>query len=475
MSADLLALVVRATLAASAAIIVVLLVRQPLRAAFGAQIAYAFWLLVPFATLAIFMPARRIFVEEPDAAIPAVVAPVEPVVANAPPMSDATSALQSLEVAPWLLALWALGVGMSVAALVIGQRRFIINAYSAGPAVVGVLRPRIVLPADFEQRFTAAERDLVLAHERSHLAAGDAQINALAALVQCLNWFNPLVHVARAALRVDQELACDARVMALHAHAKRTYAEAMLKTQLTAAHAVPLGCQWPPLGAGPLKQRIAMLARPLPTRARLCAGALTCMLATFALAGAVWIAQPPRVAYAAERNAHPLSGVLGARLVTALQEGQMTEARELVEAGANVNYFLAGDGTPLVIAARHGDRQLTEYLIESGADVNQAAPGDGSPLIMAAGHGHMDVVRLLIERGANVNGYVRGDETPLIAAAQNNRVDAAQYLIQHGADVNLEVEAARSDTPRRRSPLGEARRRSHHEMVRLLIAQGAHP
>lgn len=474
MSADLLAILVRATLALSAAVLIVLALRAPLRAAFGAQIAYSFWLLAPIAVIASFLPARTIHLDAVTAASPQAAPVVETSAAAAPATQAAQSMLQSLDLAPWLIALWIAGVGFSVAAHLVSQRRFLRNADQAGPAVVGIVRPRIVLPRDFEQRFNAEERDLVLAHERAHLNAGDAQINALAALIQCLNWFNPLVHNARGALRIDQELACDARVMARHARSRRTYAEAMLKTQLS-AHALPLGCQWPPVGAGPLKQRIGMLARPTPSSLQRAGGAAFCALTVVAVATVAWAAQPPRVAYASEDNARGniVTNALDAQLVTAIQEGQLDSARELIEAGANVNYFLRGDGTPLTIASRRGNLEFAQYLIEHGADVNQRAPGDGNPLIMAAGNGHTELMALLMRSGADVNGYVRGDETPLIAAAQSNQLGAALYLIDNGADVNLEVDAAPMDTPRRRSPLGEARRFGHTEMERLLISRGA--
>ena len=64
----------------------------------------------------------------------------------------------------------------------------------AGPAVVGVLRPRIVTPGDFEGAYSPQERRLVLAHEATHIARQDSRINAMAALVRCLNWFNPADH-----------------------------------------------------------------------------------------------------------------------------------------------------------------------------------------------------------------------------------------------------------------------------------------
>ena len=63
MSADLLGLLVRLVLVVSAAIVIVLALRAPMRAAFGARIAYALWLLVPIAALAALMPARLELIE----------------------------------------------------------------------------------------------------------------------------------------------------------------------------------------------------------------------------------------------------------------------------------------------------------------------------------------------------------------------------------------------------------------------------
>ncbi len=159
------------------------------------------------------------------------------------------------------------------------------------PALVGAWRPRIVLPADFEQRYSGDERVLILAHERNHRVRGDAQINALAALMRSVFWFNPLIHFAAPRLRFDQELACDANVLARFPKARRNYADAMLKTQL-AGMGLPIGCYWQ--ATHPLKERIAMLKQPLPGRVR---GALGMALATALIAGGTyvaWAAQPAR-------------------------------------------------------------------------------------------------------------------------------------------------------------------------------------
>jgi bla regulator protein BlaR1 len=112
-----------------------------------------------------------------------------------------------------------------------------------GPALVGLWRPLIVVPSDFDRRYTATERELILAHERTHARRRDPLANAVCAALRCLNWFNPLVHIAERLMRIDQELACDAEVVRRHPNSRRSYADVMLKTQLSASDA-PFACQW---------------------------------------------------------------------------------------------------------------------------------------------------------------------------------------------------------------------------------------
>lgn len=88
----------------------------------------------------------------------------------------------------------------------------VLVAPDAGPAVAGLLRPRIVVPTWSLQAPEPQQRD-VLAHERSHLEAGDPRLIALAVTLLALMPWNPLVwwqfHRLRRAIEVD----CDARVL----------------------------------------------------------------------------------------------------------------------------------------------------------------------------------------------------------------------------------------------------------------------
>lgn len=485
MSADLFVFLVRLVVVVSVAIALVLALRLPMRAAFGARIAYALWLLVPIAIVAAVLPARQVVIESAPL-VSSAIAQVSAATAAPTSSVEAPDFIPRRDASPYIIALWALGFGFSLAALAFGQHRFlrrlgtrraangvhVAETNSAGPAVVGVIVPRIVVPVDFEARYTAAERELVLEHERAHIRSGDVQVNALAALLQCVFWFNPLVYMARAALRIDQELACDERVMQRHGAARRTYAEAMLKTQL-AASAVPLGCAWPPVGAEPLKQRITALGRPRVAASRRAFGGALCLAVTLTVALTAWIAQPPRRAYAADTQSSFLQGSTGARLVHALQDGDVAEARDLIAAGANVNHWIPGDGTPLIMAARLNDLDMARELLEAGADVNQVARGEGNALIVASQIGNVAMASLFVRAGADVNAIVPSDETPLINAARRNRLDVARYLIEQGADVNLAVRAPMVDGSELRSPLQMARRGGHTEMIELLRQAGA--
>lgn len=298
MSRDMLGLLIETTWATSAALLLVLLLRIPVRRWLGANAAYALWLCVPVATAAVLLPARSAQLQWVLAMPKAIPVGVEQGVALP------ASALDG-----WgLLLVWLAGAIAMVARQWWLQRRFVnamgrltvrpdglllAQSSSGLPAVVGTLQPRIVLPVDFEQRYTAAERELILHHERTHVARGDLLANLLAVMLRCVHWFNPLVHYALRRYRMDQELACDEWVIARHPNARRTYGQAMLKTQLDDLP-LPVGCHWP--AQHPLKERIAMIKKPSPTRKHWIAAVLLAGVATTATGYGAWAAQPAQSA-----------------------------------------------------------------------------------------------------------------------------------------------------------------------------------
>lgn len=81
-----------------------------------------------------------------------------------------------------------------------------------GPAVVGLVRSRIVLPA-WALRADVEARRLVLEHEQEHVRAGDPRLLAAALLAAALIPWNPAVWWQLRRLRLAVEVDCDARVL----------------------------------------------------------------------------------------------------------------------------------------------------------------------------------------------------------------------------------------------------------------------
>ncbi len=257
------------SLALSLGLLLVLALRGFVLRRFGAGVAYRAWVLPLLMVVAAGLPAPQ-----PAQALRAqVLTRIEAVAGVAPP----TLPLTEQAAWPWvLLALWGFGFVLCTARLVWLLWRYMRvlqrvgdgwqGPSGSGPALVGLLRPRLVLPADFEQRFDARQQVLVLAHEAVHRQRADNHWNALAATLCLLHWFNPLAWLALRCMRVDQELACDAAVMAQHPGSEAPYARALLLAQNPVSPlASPVWASWQ--SAHPLVERIEMLKNP-PAGAR---------------------------------------------------------------------------------------------------------------------------------------------------------------------------------------------------------------
>ena len=381
--ADFLLLLGRLNLAVGTAIIAVYLLRRPLRMQFGAPIAYAIWLLVPMAGLASVMPPGVVppaahFISVHYAAVP--ISALRQIAHPALRIGEQVMGQSTLAhpVMARMLAsghgtantvmlfflVWAFGAVLMALHLARLQARFhaAVQLGVAGPAVLGMLRPRIVMPDAFQEHFTAAEQAAVLAHEQVHLARQDARINALAALLRCLCWFNPLVHLGVASLRIDQELACDATAVAGPV-SRRDYANALLKSHVMVT-ALPLGCNWPQ-SQHPLVERVALLKRKPPNTARRVVGtAFVVLAATFAGLGA-WAAQP----------AAPAAFVAGTQGNQIAPAKAMTLAMMSAPAMAGDTGF-HGPATEATAIGRRADRSKA---VNVGKGITAAPPAGKQP------------------------------------------------------------------------------------------------
>jgi hypothetical protein len=109
------------------------------------------------------------------------------------------------------LAIWLAGAAVMLARLIARlwtERREVVS----GPAVSGLLRPRIVLPHDIDDVLTPEELEAVVLHERTHARRRDNLIRLIYEFTLCLLWFHPIIWVAGSRIARYRELSCDESV-----------------------------------------------------------------------------------------------------------------------------------------------------------------------------------------------------------------------------------------------------------------------
>lgn len=174
----------------------------------------------------------------PAAVQPAVLFVMEDVVAPADVIAVLPASIPpSAPLWPWLLmAVWCAG---AVVVLISWRRQWLpIRAamrratpvkldakYDAGdlevlsspsipePAVVGIRRPRLVLPEGILERLTSAQLRALIAHERCHIRYRDNLTAAIHMTVEAIFWFHPAVWWIESRLIDERERACDEAVL----------------------------------------------------------------------------------------------------------------------------------------------------------------------------------------------------------------------------------------------------------------------
>jgi TonB family protein len=95
--------------------------------------------------------------------------------------------------------------------------------------VVGIVRPRVVIPAGYGRDMTDEEIESAFEHELEHVARRDNLVAAVAEVICATFWFDPLHWIARRRLVELREAACDEGVLA-RGCAAEPYVAALAKT-----------------------------------------------------------------------------------------------------------------------------------------------------------------------------------------------------------------------------------------------------
>jgi ankyrin repeat protein len=193
-------------------------------------------------------------------------------------------------------------------------------------------------------------------------------------------------------------------------------------------------------------------------------------------------------------------------LLLAIMNANWDLARELIQAGADVNQWDIFGEAPLFTAIElrrrtDGGRAsidplnktdgltIVKALLERGADPNMQLlfkPANirgttntrgATPLIRAANGGDMEVVKLLLERGADATLYMADRQTPIHAvlagrATEPQAMELIRVLHQAGTDVNVVALVNHGEEIRGGTALHYAVRKRYKEVIKELASYG---
>lgn len=155
----------------------------------------------------------------------------------------------------------------------------------------------------------------------------------------------------------------------------------------------------------------------------------------------------------------------GQELLSALRDGDDSQATALIGPGTDVNARDPNGVTPLMWAAKSGSTDIVRRLLEAGAKPNLMCADGLGPLQIAIGDHDSDTALLLLAKGASPNARRADGETALMTAARTGQLEVMRQLIGRGAHVN-----AHEDRFGQTALMWSA---GHPEQVKLLLEHGA--
>ncbi|MFC1725440.1 M56 family metallopeptidase, partial [candidate division KSB1 bacterium] len=97
-----------------------------------------------------------------------------------------------------------------------------------GPSVVGIIKPKILIPSWIADRWTADELEPVLLHELAHIKRNDIIVNWIQIIVQAVYFFHPFVWFANRQIRKHREEVCDDLAIANISAERKRYSVSIL-------------------------------------------------------------------------------------------------------------------------------------------------------------------------------------------------------------------------------------------------------
>jgi murein DD-endopeptidase MepM/ murein hydrolase activator NlpD len=268
----------------------------------------------------------------------------------------------------------------------IARHRLTVMETSAAisPMLVGVRRPLLLLPRHLRD-FSAAQQQMIIAHELHHWRARDPLCLGMSTVLQTIFWFNPSLRWMHARMEWALELSCDQQVLAGRPQQQRKqYAQALLLQWKAQTAAMPsAGVAFGGIDGATAAARIRHLqqtALPALNRAVVCgvSASMAALLAAGFLLQPVLAVQPDQPAAVAGIDGPPADTAWRYPLETMRVSGFFGVMRDVSATPHQGIDIAAPKGTPVhasaagtVIAAgpliENDGRYGTAVIIDHGA------------------------------------------------------------------------------------------------------------
>ncbi|WP_273463318.1 M56 family metallopeptidase [Sandarakinorhabdus limnophila] len=413
---------VEALIGATLLMLLALIVRKPVARLWGAHMAYALWALPALRMMLPAIPGWQPFYvpvaqSNPEGDVALALMPPADAALYTQPLPPATLQMgPDVSMLPgWpvlLLGVWALGAIAFLAIQWARHVRFvgqavrdgelltrqggvdvIVSVNVPGPMAAGIIQRRILLPADFLSRHSPAERRMALLHEAAHHDRLDLAANLAGLVVLAAHWWNPIAHAAWRAFRADQELACDASVLAgSDGDTRATYGRAVLKSACVATPVAPCAMNH----KSQLKERFAMMKdRKLGRFGRAFGLLAVTGLAAGGLIATASGAQPaPPAPPAPPAHVSPPAPVSPPAAVSP-PAPVSPPAAPSAPAAPKVMVFThkidGKDGKP----GQPGEKIVRKIIMKDGKVVSDETSGDGPQVMMMHGGGPGEMVKVM--------------------------------------------------------------------------------